>query len=96
MLPPPPAAFLGLGTGSEVEVGTRGSSAEGLSPRSQQGVEEMPVRDAAVWAGVCFLSFPCVLPPSLGSITLGSDTCFPLAPKLSCLHFLNGKRRAGW
>lgn len=60
MLPPPHlplAVFLGQGTGSEVEVGRPGSPAEGLSPRSRRGVEEMPVRGAAVWAGVCFLSF---------------------------------------
>lgn len=91
MLLPPhllPAVFLGLETGTEVEVGTPASPAEGLSPRCQQ--EGVPVQGAAVWTGGVFSELPLCL--TLGSITLGSDTCFPPAPKLSCLHFLNGKR----
>lgn len=72
MLLPPhllPAVFLGLETGTEVEVGTPASPAEGLSPRCQQ--EGVPVQGAAVWMGVCFLSFPCVLhlAPSLLALT---------------------------
>lgn len=86
----PPAVTLGLGT-SRWRWACQCHLQKDFLHAPNEKWEEMPVKGAALQAEVCFFSSH----PPLGSITLGSGTCFPSALKLSCLHCLNGKRQAG-